>query len=65
LPWAGFDVWRIPALGLRRPNWFWSAADVVQRTGGKVNVWLPRHASAFDPVGELPRYPGRRKWAWG
>ncbi len=65
LPWAGFDVWRIPALGLRRPNWFWSAADVVQKAGGKVNVWLPRHASAFDPAGELPRYPGRRKWAWG
>jgi hypothetical protein len=64
LPWAGLDVWRIPALGLRRPNLFWSAADLVQKTGGKVNVWLPRQASAFDPLGELPRYPGRRKWAW-
>lgn len=65
LPWAGFDVWRIPALGLRRPNWFWSAADLVQKSGGKVNVWLPRRESgAFDPPGELPRYPGRRKWAW-
>jgi hypothetical protein len=65
LPWAGFDLWRIPALGLRRPNWFWSAADLLQKTGGRVNVWLPRRESgAFDPLGELPRYPGRRKWAW-
>jgi hypothetical protein len=51
LPWVGLDVWRIPALGRRRAQWFWSASDMIEAAGGKRNVWRPRpEVSAFDPA---------------
>jgi hypothetical protein len=58
LPWVGFDPWRIPALGNRRAQWFWSTADLIEAAGGKVNVWRTQaDASAFDPLIAIPQYP--------
>lgn len=58
LPWVGLDPWRIRALGNRRAQWFWSAADLIEAAGGKVNVWRTRaEVSAFDPLIALPHYP--------
>ncbi len=49
LPWAGLDPWRIEALGQRRVPLFWSGGDMIERLGGKPNVWRARHGvSAFD-----------------
>ncbi len=49
LPWTGLDPWRIEALGQRRVPLFWRGADVIERLGGKRNVWRERRGvSAFD-----------------
>jgi len=51
LPWAGLDVWSIPALAERRARWFWSASDMIEAAGGKKNVWERRaDVTAFDPA---------------
>ena len=52
LPWTGLDPWGIEALGARRAPLFWRAADLIERAGGKRNVWRPRpDAGAFDTEG--------------
>ena len=49
LPWAGLDPWGIEALGQRRIPLFWKGGDVIERLGGKRNVWRERRGvSAFD-----------------
>ena len=63
LPWVGFDPWRLTALGLRRAQWHWRIADLIEEAGSTVNVWVPRtDVSAFDPGTVAPYYPLRRRW---
>jgi len=65
LPWIGLDPWRLPTLANRRVHWFWSAADMIEAAGGKVNVWLKRpDTCAFDPPGAVPNYPPPKGWRW-
>src|SRR5690348_17440356 len=33
LPCAGLDSWSLPALRLRKPNWYWHAVDLLERLG--------------------------------
>ena len=55
LPWAGLDPWKVEALGQRRVGLFWRAGDVVERLGGKRNVWRARDdVTAFDPPALRP-----------
>jgi hypothetical protein len=49
LPWAGFDPWTIPALGLRKPILYWKSVDLLARLGLGRQRWRPRGPiSAFD-----------------
>jgi hypothetical protein len=51
LPWTGLDPWRIEALGARRAPFVWRCLDMIERLGGRGNVWRPRtDMSAFDPA---------------
>ncbi len=51
LPWAGFDPWSIPALGLRKPLMHWKSLDILARLGLGRQRWHPRASvSAFDPA---------------
>jgi hypothetical protein len=49
LPWAGFDPWTLPALGLRKPLLYWKSVDLLARFGLGRQRWRPCGAvSAFD-----------------
>ena len=49
LPWAGFDPWAIPALGLRKPLFYWKSVDLLARFGLGRQRWRPcGPVSAFD-----------------
>ena len=41
LPWAGFDPWAIPALGLRKPILYWKSVDLLAQFGLGRQRWLP------------------------
>jgi Phytanoyl-CoA dioxygenase (PhyH) len=49
LPWAGFDPWAFPGLGLRKPLVYWKSVDLLARFGLGRQRWRPcGPASAFD-----------------
>jgi hypothetical protein len=49
LPWAGLDPWTLPALGLRKPLFYWKSVDLLARFGLGRQRWQPRGPlSAFD-----------------
>ncbi len=49
LPWAGLDIWSVPALGQRRPAAFWQIGDWIEQVSGRRNTWQARpDTSAFD-----------------
>jgi hypothetical protein len=49
LPWAGFDPWALPALGLRKPLFYWRSVDLLARLGLGRQRWRPcGPVSAFD-----------------
>jgi hypothetical protein len=50
LPWTGLDLWGIEALGQRRIPVFWGTKDLIERLGGRPNLWRAREAGAFDPM---------------
>jgi hypothetical protein len=50
LPFAGLDVWRLPALRDRRIGLFWWSGDLLERLRVKPQVWrCCPNCSAFDP----------------
>jgi hypothetical protein len=49
LPWTGLDPWALPALGLRKPLFYWKSVDLLARFGLGRQRWQPRGPlSAFD-----------------
>jgi hypothetical protein len=49
LPWAGLDPWVLPALGLRKPLFYWKLVDLLACFGLGRQRWHPcGPVSAFD-----------------
>jgi hypothetical protein len=49
LPWSGFDPWAFPALGLRKPLFYWKSVDLLARFGLGHQRWRScGPVSAFD-----------------
>jgi hypothetical protein len=49
IPWTFSTLWRLPRIARQRAELFWWWGDMLEKIGGKRNVWRRRDAvSAFD-----------------